>query len=499
MKKLLVYIFISVLMVNVVVPLSQPVVAQSIEDLKQELKELESERQSINSDASNAEEKIAANEARQKQVKSKIADLDQDLAVTADKLEIKQNEISTTENEISTIETNITTTENEITQTEEEIVVLNNDIEDLMQRIEQRQELISSRLRSMQRSGGNSSYLELVFSAQSFGDFISRLTAVTKILDSDKNIMEAQRQDKLDLESKRVEVEEKQASLETKRDELTAAKKELESKKATLVAQRQELTELQNELNIQRTNQSNLMVQLEEEHADLEEYKVTLADQQEIKRKEASALQQAIKLAEEAAKEAERKRQEEELLSQEQDNDSESASGGDSGTNNGANAGTTPPSTDNGSGPILHWPASTRRVTSAFNPNRVHPVTGVVRPHRGMDIAAPGTQQIYAAEAGVVVDTYTEFDGRMNGYGDAILITHYIDLNGDGNRQQVTTFYAHLRSGSTTVRPGQTVSRGQQIALMGSTGVGTGQHLHFEVHIGGWAHANAVNPANYLY
>ncbi|MGM0523672.1 MAG: murein hydrolase activator EnvC family protein [Bacillota bacterium] len=472
MKKILAYIFISVLIVNMVVPLSQPVIAQSINELKQELETLEEERQNINSNASDAEEKIKENEARQQQVKAKIAELDEDLAVTADQLETKQNEINVTENEITTIQNNITTTENDITETEAEIVQLNEEIEDLMERIDERQELISSRLRSMQRTGGNASYLELVFSAQSFSDFISRLTAVSKILDSDKSIMETQKQDKLDLETKRVEVETKKADLETKRAELTDAKEELESKKATLVAQKQDLARIQEQLNIQRANQSDLMVQLEEEHAELEEYKVTLADQQEIKRKEAAALQQAIKNAEEAAKK-------EEQLGQESDNSASAGSGSSGGT--------------------LFWPASTRRVTSPFNPNRVHPVTGVVRPHRGMDIAAPGTQQIYAAEDGVVVATYTEYDGRMNGYGDAILLTHYMDLNGDGTKEQVSTLYAHLRSGTTRVSPGQSVLRGDTIALMGNTGVGTGQHLHFEVHFGGWAHANAVNPANYLY
>ena len=490
MKKILAYIFISVLMVNMVVPLSQPVVAQSINELKQELEALEEERQSINSNASDAEEKIKENEARQQEVKAKIAELDEDLAVTADQLETKQNEINVTENEITTIQANITTTENEITETEEEIVQLNEEIEDLMERIDQRQELISSRLRSMQRTGGNATYLELVFSAQSFSDFISRLTAVSKILDSDKNIMEIQKQDKLDLEAKRVEVETKKTDLETKRTELTAAKKELESKKATLVSQKQELAQIQEQLNIQRANQSDLMVQLEEEHAELEEYKVTLADQQEIKRKEASALQQAIKLAEAAEEEAERKRQEQ--LAQEQEQEQEN------GDDNLASAGSNDSVTPSG-GAVLFWPASTRRVTSPFNPNRVHPVTGVVKPHRGMDIAAPGNQQIYAAADGVVVATYTQYDGRMNGYGDAILLTHYMDLNGDGTKEQVSTLYAHLRSGTTRVSPGQSVSRGDTIALMGNTGVGTGQHLHFEVHFGGWAQANAVNPANYLY
>ncbi|GEM02029.1 N-terminal domain of peptidoglycan hydrolase CwlO-containing protein [Halolactibacillus halophilus] len=473
MKKILAYIFISVFMVNMVVPLSQPVVAQSIDELKQELEALEEERQNINSNASDAEEQIEENEARQQEVKAKIAELDEDLAVTADQLETKQNEINVTENDITTIQSNIATTENEITETEAEIVLLNEEIEDLMERIDERQELISSRLRSMQRTGGNASYLELVFSAQSFSDFISRLTAVSKILDSDKNIMEIQKQDKLDLEEKRVEVETKKADLETKRAELTAAKEELESKKANLVAQKQDLARIQEQLNIQRANQSDLMVQLEEEHAELEEYKVTLADQQEIKRKEAAALQQAIKNAEAEA------------------NKSEEQLGQESGDSASAGSGS--------SGGVLFWPASTRRVTSSFNPNRVHPITGVVRPHRGMDIASPGTQQIYAAADGVVVATYTQYDGRMNGYGDAILLTHYMDLNGDGTKEQVSTLYAHLRSGSTRVSSGQSVSRGDTIALMGNTGVGTGQHLHFEVHFGGWAHANAVNPATYLY
>ncbi|PXW91488.1 peptidoglycan hydrolase CwlO-like protein [Streptohalobacillus salinus] len=482
MKKIATYILIFVLLLGIFPAFAETVSAESVSDLKKELQELKEERENISSSASDAEQKIKENEARQKEVEKKISELDVQIDDTETKLEKKQAEITTTANEIETIVASITKTEKEIAETEAEIVTLNNEIDELIIRIDERNEVIKSRLRSMQKNGGDSSYFQVLFGARSFSDFISRLSAVSKILDSDNKIMEQQKEDQALLETKLTDVEDKKEQLVEKKNELDASKQKLETKKQALVNQRQELAELQEALNIERQNQTALKGELEEEHADLEDYKVSLADQQEIKRKEAGALQQAIQAAE--AAEREKKKQEQQLA-----------------TDSGGTSDTATPSApaDSSGGPVLQWPASTRRVTSPFNLNRLHPVYGYVRPHRGMDIASWGTQSIYAAETGVVVATYKEHDGKMNGYGDAILITHYIDLNGNGQKQQVSTFYAHLRAGSTRVSPGQTVQRGQQIALMGATGVGTGQHLHFEVHKGGWAHSNAVNPANYLY
>ena len=77
-------------------------------------------------------------------------------------------------------------------------------------------------------------------------------------------------------------------------------------------------------------------------------------------------------------------------------------------------------------------------------------------------------------------------------YGNVVYISHYID------GQVYTTVYAHLRS--RNVSEGQSVSKGQQIGLMGNTGRSFGQHLHFELYVGQWtaSHSNAVNPLNYL-
>lgn len=142
----------------------------------------------------------------------------------------------------------------------------------------------------------------------------------------------------------------------------------------------------------------------------------------------------------------------------------------------------------------LFFPASTTRITSYFDLNRVHPISGKVKPHIGIDIANPGDHNIFAAETGTVIATYSEFDGVMNGYGDAVMISHSIDLDGNGSKEQITTFYAHLKANSIQFKVGDQVKRGQLIAKMGNTGVSTGQHLHFEVHLGQYNKSNAIDP-----
>ena len=121
-------------------------------------------------------------------------------------------------------------------------------------------------------------------------------------------------------------------------------------------------------------------------------------------------------------------------------------------------------------------------VTSGFG-YRIHPVHGGKKFHHGVDIAKAGTVPVVASASGVV-----SYSGQMSGYGNVIIITHSI------NGKTYETLYAHLRN--LGVGSMQTVSQGQTIGYMGNTGIGTGQHLHFEVHNGRWnsAKSNAINP-----
>ena len=98
--------------------------------------------------------------------------------------------------------------------------------------------------------------------------------------------------------------------------------------------------------------------------------------------------------------------------------------------------------------------------------------------HNGVDMNAGSGQAIVAASSGTVI-----FAGVKGGYGNTIMVDH-----GGG----MVTLYAH--QSKFAVSAGQSVKRGQTIGYVGSTGVSTGPHLHFEVRIGG----NPVNPAKYL-
>lgn len=107
-------------------------------------------------------------------------------------------------------------------------------------------------------------------------------------------------------------------------------------------------------------------------------------------------------------------------------------------------------------------------ITSLWNPRRVHPVTGVVKPHRGTDIAAPIGTPVYAADGGIVI--LNQYDGAGGG--------NYIRLKHDNG---YFTSYLHLRD-KAIPGIGTRVARGEQIGFMGNTGIGTGSHLHFELY-----------------
>lgn len=115
---------------------------------------------------------------------------------------------------------------------------------------------------------------------------------------------------------------------------------------------------------------------------------------------------------------------------------------------------------------LLKTPISVARISSGFGMRR-HPVLGYSRMHRGVDFAAPTGTPIYAAGDGVV-----SFSSRKSGYGNYLMIRH----NGE-----YTTAYAHLSRFGSGIRPGTAVKQGQVVAYVGSTGMSTGPHLHFEV------------------
>jgi murein DD-endopeptidase MepM/ murein hydrolase activator NlpD len=110
------------------------------------------------------------------------------------------------------------------------------------------------------------------------------------------------------------------------------------------------------------------------------------------------------------------------------------------------------------------------RISSNFNPNRRHPVLNTIRAHRGVDYAAPTGTPVKAAGDGKV-----QVRGTQGGYGNVVILQH------GGN---ITTLYGHL-SRFAKARVGQRVRQGDIIGYVGSSGLATGPHLHYEYRVGG--------------
>jgi murein DD-endopeptidase MepM/ murein hydrolase activator NlpD len=108
-------------------------------------------------------------------------------------------------------------------------------------------------------------------------------------------------------------------------------------------------------------------------------------------------------------------------------------------------------------------------ISSPFNPKRMHPVLGVVRPHMGTDFAAPSGTPIYATGDGRII-----LRGRKGGYGRCIMISH-----GNG----IVTLYGHMSRFATQFKQGSYVKMGQVIGYVGSSGLSSGPHVHYEYRV----------------
>jgi murein DD-endopeptidase MepM/ murein hydrolase activator NlpD len=126
---------------------------------------------------------------------------------------------------------------------------------------------------------------------------------------------------------------------------------------------------------------------------------------------------------------------------------------------------------------LLRTPIDGARLSSRFG-MRKHPILGYSRMHPGVDFAAPTGTPIMAAGSGVI-----EFIGRNGGYGKYIRIRH---------NAEYSTAYAHLNGYATGMTRGKRVKQGDVIGYVGTTGLSTGPHLHYEVLLKG----SQVNPMN---
>ncbi|OKL36305.1 murein hydrolase activator EnvC family protein [Domibacillus mangrovi] len=418
--------------------------AANLSDLEQRKQEIQSQKSGLESNISEKEQQISKLQQQQDQVTVEIRKLDKAISETESKIRAKETEIAETKTEIKRLRA---------------------EIEELKIRIAERTVVLEDRARSIQQSGGSASYIDVLLGAESFGDFINRATAVTTLVNADKNILEEQENDKKQLEESEQKVKEQLANLEMMLKELKAMNAQLAEK---------------------RTAKNNVMKGLVADEHEAHHTKLSLEEEQSLLQSQEASIQAAIqaeqaRIAEQnrlaaeakqrAAKEAAQRASARKKAAQ-----SVAQTPADSRPSTVETVHSTGTSTN--SGGMFMRPAQ-GTFTSGFGMRDLGD-------HKGIDIANSASVPIVAAADGVVSRSY-----YSDTYGNAIFISHSI------NGQVYTTVYAHM---SERIVQGGSVQKGQIIGYMGNTGRSFGQHLHFEIHKGPWTlgKENAIDPAQYI-
>ena len=288
-----------------------------------------------------------------------------------------------------------------------------------------------SRVRAMEENG-NESFLSMLLQSNSLGEFLTAIDDIGEIMESDKLLEDAYIAARENTEKVKADYEEYKAGLEVK-------KAELKEEKARIEEQIGEATDLLNELS---------MV-ISENTTELEELEASRERLDALLESKKAQLEEQRRLEEEARRAA-----------------AAAAAGGGSedGEGGGVSYGTV---TGTGS---FAWPCGCTYITSVVG-YRFHPISGEWKYHSGMDIGCQYGDGVFASDSGTVI-----IAGVNGGYGNCVMIDHN---NG------YYTLYGHLSSIGVSV--GQAVSQGDYIGAVGSTGVSTGPHLHFEIRNGGGA------------
>lgn len=380
-------------------------------------------------------ESISDLKSKSSAFKNQINQAQQSLNTTNAQKETAQTEVSKLDTELSQVQAEIQQLNTKLNETQARLEKSQKELEEATRIREQQHDTLKKRIRVMYEHGNNG-YLDVLLSAEDFGDFLTRVEYTNRLMEYDSNMLaEYERaehiirenvksieKDKKAIEDIKAQQQEKQAELDKKITEKNAIVKQLDANAATYEAQIAELQ--QQDANVQSL----------------------------IQKAQAEAARAAAAQAQAAANEA-----------------------------SAAYRGSSSNRVYNTDGKKYQYPIP---AYNGYAPNsgygyRGSPISGKQEFHTGLDLKATLNTDVIAAESGTVI-----YAGWRGGYGKCIIIDH-----GGG----YSTLYAH--NNVLKVSVGQQVSRGQVIAGAGTTGYSTGVHSHFEVRING-AH---TNPTGYIY
>ena len=379
------------------------------------LSEAQQEKKTLENDLQKAKELIDSLKGSKEDIQSEVEKLDKQL-----------NEIS---GKVKELESRLSKKRQEIADTES---ALNKAKEQ-----EKKQYRNMKKRIQFMYENGQTSYVEMLLSADSFTDFLNAVEYITQISQYDRKMLK-------EYQNMQVTIADTQKTLETDYASLQSLQAKVQEEKQAVAALE---SAKKGELNDVADDLTDAQTVAKAYEAEIQAQNEVIAQIQAAQKR--AAEQQAAQQQAQAAE--------------------ENQGATDAAGENQNTAQNTTPSGNGQSTGSMMWPCpSSKRVTSDYGP-RTSPTNGASSNHKGIDIGAAYGADIVAADGGtVLVATYSSSGGNY------VIIDH-----GGG----LCTVYMHVSS--LTVSAGQTVSKGQVIAKVGSTGISTGNHLHFGVTLNG--------------
>ncbi|MBC3899119.1 peptidoglycan DD-metalloendopeptidase family protein [Acetobacterium malicum] len=381
--------------------------------------------------AASLTEQLAQSNARQAAAKYQVDMTQNTINGIEEEISKVNEEVNRISGVIGAINGELSTIEGNIAKKQEELKIAE------AKKLEQ-EEAMSDRVRAMYMYG-NGSIMEFIFSASDFSDFITKLDMSRYIMTADKDSLNA-------LEETKKVIDEKKLSIEA--DRLKTVEKKTEQE--VVLTQQEQVLAQKDQLLAQ--NQSTL-----DEYKAIEEAEA--ATSADIEGQLQAYYEQQRAAAEQAAAQNSGNSGATDGTAGGEGGDTSTPGGGDT-----SGGGTTAPPEYSSS---YVWPCG-GNITSEFG-WRIHPIYGDSRFHAGVDIGASSGTPVACAGNGTVISA-----GWNGGYGNCVIV----DI-GNG----LSAVYAHLSA--INVSSGETVSAGQTVGAVGSTGDSTGSHLHYEVRLYG--------------